>query len=76
MTSKTFEHVGYEITVETFKVGGGYRWSYDIGGGLGSGDCKDRPLPSEGLVLSEGISEAKRHAERLKLRPNAQETGG
>jgi hypothetical protein len=52
------EYKGHQITVDTHSVGRGFRWSYQIDGGE-IRDCKDRPLRSEQVVLSEGIPAAR-----------------
>jgi hypothetical protein len=57
------EYKGHQITVDTYRLGKGFRWSYQIDGG-DIRDCRDRPLRSEQAVLSEGISEAKAEIDR------------
>ncbi len=56
--TKTEEYKGHIIVADTRKVGRGWQWSYQIDGGpIHSGN--DRPLPNEGIVLGEAISNAK-----------------
>jgi hypothetical protein len=61
------EYRGHQIAVDTRKVGNGYLWSYQIGGG-DSRDSRDRPLRNERLALAEGIREAKAEIDRLEAR--------
>jgi hypothetical protein len=58
------EYKGHSITVDTFKRGKGFGWSYQIDGGP-IREGKDRPLYSERLMLQEAISEAKWEIDRM-----------
>jgi hypothetical protein len=54
---------GHEITVDTYRVGRGFRWGYQIDGGE-IREGRDRPLRNERIVLREGISAAKEEIDR------------
>ena len=61
---EVFEHEGYPIHVGTSSTRAGYLWWYQIYGI--HKESGDRALPTRRLAISEGVDEAKRHAERLK----------
>jgi len=52
------EYKGQNINIDVLKRKNGWAWSYQIGGGS-LRECRDRPLSSEGLALSEALEEAK-----------------
>lgn len=58
------EYKGRQITVDTFKRGNGFAWTYQIDGGP-IRESKDRPLPSEELMLKEAIGNAKFEIDRM-----------
>jgi len=58
------EYKGRVITVDVLKRGNGWTWSYQIDGGP-LRECRDRPLPSQEIVLSEAFQEAKYEIDRL-----------
>lgn len=53
------EYKGHLITVDTFKIGRGFGWSYQVDGGA-LRDSRDRTLGDEWLMLREAIDAAKR----------------
>lgn len=56
---KEVEYKGKIILADTYKLGKGWQWSYQIDdGALREGS--DRPLPSEEKMLNEAIANAKR----------------
>ena len=61
---QTIEYKGKTIQAYTYKAGNGFRWTYQIDGGI-SRDCKDRPIQSEELMLNEAISQAKTAIDRI-----------
>ena len=58
------KYKGRVITIEVFKRGNGWTWSYQVDGGP-LRECRDRPLPSQEIVLSEALEEAKDEIDRL-----------
>jgi hypothetical protein len=57
------EYKGHQITVDSHRVGRGFRWGYQIDDGE-IRECRDRPLRNEQRVLREGISTAKAEIDR------------
>jgi len=53
-----FDYKGHSVRVNTYAIGSGYRWQYQIDMER-TRDCEDRPLPDEALVLKEGEDAAK-----------------
>ena len=58
------EYKGHTITVDVFKRGKGWTWSYQIDDGSWR-ECRDRPLPNQEIVLREAVREAKLEIDRL-----------
>jgi hypothetical protein len=58
------EYKGHMITIDTIKRGRGYAWSYQIDGGP-LRESRDRPLPSEEIMLKEAIDAAKAEIDRM-----------
>lgn len=70
------EHLGHELRVVAFPVGGGFLWSYKI---VGTGLYKEtggRPSFSRRAALDEGIAAAKEDTEKLFARRGGQDVGG
>jgi hypothetical protein len=60
------QHKGHTIVAEAHPRGKkGYTWSYQIDGGE-MRECRDRPLRSESVALSEAVFEAKAAIDRMK----------
>ncbi len=58
------EYKGHTITVDVFKRGKGWAWSYQIDDGP-LRECRDRPLPNQEIALSEAVQVAKLEIDRL-----------
>ena len=58
------EYKGRTITVDTYRRGKGWAWTYQIDGGP-IRESRDRPLPSEELMLREAIGNAKAEIDRM-----------
>ena len=58
------KYKGRVIAVDVLKRGKGWTWSYQIDGGS-LRQCRDRPLTSQEIVLSEALEEAKSEIDRL-----------
>ena len=58
MATRQAEYKGKTIAVDTEEVRGGWIWTYQIDAGP-IRRCKDRPMPSEEIMLREGLSTAK-----------------
>ena len=58
------EYKGRVITVDVLKRGKGWTWSYQIDGGP-LRESRDRPLPSQEIVLNEALGKAKAEIDRL-----------
>lgn len=62
--NKVIQYKGRTITADTYKVGHGWQWSYQIDGSpLREG--RDRPLRNEELALSEAIGNANSEIDRM-----------
>jgi len=59
-----FEYKGHHARVATHAVGRGFRWWLSIDGGPPI-NGEDRPLPSEELILAEGVAEAKLRIDKM-----------
>jgi hypothetical protein len=59
------QYKGHTILAETYRVGEGYRWTYQIDGG-DMRECRDRPLRNERVVLAEAVGDAKAEIDRKK----------
>jgi hypothetical protein len=62
-------HKGHTIIAETYPVGKGYRWSYQIDNG-DMREFRDRPLRSESVLLSEAIEMAKADIDQMGGHPS------
>lgn len=58
------EYKGRVITVDVLMRGKGWTWSYQIDSGP-LRESRDRPLPSQEIVLKEALREAKAEIDRL-----------
>jgi hypothetical protein len=54
---------GHTIVAETYPIGKGYIWSYQIDGG-DMRESRDRPRRNESVVLGEAVDEAKAEIDR------------
>lgn len=63
------EYKGRNITVDVLKRGKNWTWSYQIDDGP-LRESRDRPLPSQEVVLKEAISEAKAEIDGMENKPN------
>jgi hypothetical protein len=59
------QYKDHTIIAETYPIGKGYRWSYQIDDG-DMRECRDRPLPNERVVLGEAVVAAKAEIDRKK----------
>jgi hypothetical protein len=65
MGGKLIEYKGRSISIDTLQVGKGLTWTYQIDGGpLREG--RDRPLPSEAVVIREAEVEAMSEIDRAE----------
>ncbi len=59
------QYKGYTICAETYPVGKGYGWTYQIDGG-DLRESRDRPLRNERVAFAEAVREAKSEIDRKK----------
>jgi hypothetical protein len=59
-----FEYKKKWVVVDTYSVGHGWLWTYQIDGGPPREE-RDRPLRNEELVLQNGVREAKAEIDRM-----------
>ena len=62
-----FDYKGHSVTVDTYAIGHGYRWTYQIDMEPPR-ECDDRPLASEDLMLKEGMDAAKAVIDRRQAK--------
>lgn len=62
-----FDYLGHSIQVDTYAIGKGFRWQYQIDMEMPR-DGEDRPLPDEGIVLRAGEREAKDAIDRRQAK--------